>query len=504
MTDASPLFILSFRQRDEIAGMAARAGWRPVAARRADGLARRVAASGAAVVVIDARGAIDEGLAAVRALGFSAGGEGRALLVLVSRNDVAALDDFYAAGATHFLVSPMREAEFAHAIRFARRHAERVTGGWVAESRESEPLGWRYDHRQRSLQMTPALARVFDLPQDARAGAMLRRLGADRATLKAAIRRLAATDNTAFAHDLPRVGRVVEHLQVDRRSGRLHALIEPLGETPDAGVAVRDLFPRRARPMAALARDLPGAIERGEIEVLFQPQVEIATGRITGVEALARWRHPRLGEIGAEALFGAALRAGRGDMLSRHLQQRALDAAGAWPAALAHLRVAINVTAMDLAGEGFADTFLALADAGGVARDRVTVELTESELVDELDIAADVLAVLRGAGCRVAIDDFGTGYSSLSYLHALPLDYLKLDKAMTREIAGSERDRVVVRGVIDMAHSLGLAVIAEGVETVDQHRLLAERGCEYYQGFLCAPPLDAAALLDLVTGGASR
>ena len=103
--------------------------------------------------------------------------------------------------------------------------------------------------------------------------------------------------------------------------------------------------------------------------------------------------------------------------------------------------------------------------------------------------AADLLAELRGGGLRVAIDDFGTGYSSLAYLKALPLDYLKIDKRLCQDIAGSMRDRIVVRSVIDMARSLGLDVIAEGVETEEQLSLLAQEGCTLYQGFLCAPPV---------------
>jgi len=113
-------------------------------------------------------------------------------------------------------------------------------------------------------------------------------------------------------------------------------------------------------------------------------------------------------------------------------------------------------------------------------------------------VASALLTSLRQAGCRVAIDDFGTGYSSLAYLKALPLDYLKIDKKLAQDIAGSPRDRIVVRGVIEMALSLGLAVVAEGVETPEQLDLLAKEGCQYYQGFLCAEPLTSAALVELL------
>ena len=501
--DARPVFILSFRQRDELAGMAARAGWRPIAARRADGLVARVSASGAPVVVIDARGALEDGLAATRAISDAADAAERAIVVLLSRGDADALDGTFAAGATHFLLSPMREIEFTRTLRFAERCAVRVAGGErLRESRWVAPLGWRYDHARRSLQITPELADLLGVAEQGTARAAIRRLDvALQSSLRAALRRLPADRSTAFAHDLPRVGRVVAHLQHEPRTGRIHGLIEPLGEIPSTDVAVRALFPRRSRSIAALADELPAALDRGEIDILFQPQVEIASGRITGVEALARWPHPRLGEIGAEALLAAAAHGGRATELSTYLQRRALTIAAAWPAALAHLHVAINVTAADIAEVDFARHLLDRIDASGIARSRITVEVTESGLIADLLVAARLLEGVRAAGCRVAIDDFGTGYSSLAYLNALPVDYLKLDKALTSGITGAARDRVVVRGVIDMARSLGLAVIAEGVETAEQRDLLAAEGCRLYQGYLCAPPLDSGALARLVGEG---
>lgn len=249
----------------------------------------------------------------------------------------------------------------------------------------------------------------------------------------------------------------------------------------------------------ALGRDLRRALGAGEIEVRFQPQVAIGSGAITGVEALARWYRGKE-EIGAEPLFAAAAHAGLDGALSAHVQVRALETAARWPAALSALRLSINVTAADVARPGFADMLLDRVDASGFPRERLTVEITENGLIEELGEAARLLAQLRIAGCRVAIDDFGTGYSSLAYLKALPLDYLKIDRRLSQDITGSARDRVVVRSVIDMAQSLGLAVVAEGVETEEQLELLAKKGCQYFQGFLCAGPLDVPALVALVEG----
>ncbi|TPG14339.1 putative bifunctional diguanylate cyclase/phosphodiesterase [Sphingomonas oligophenolica] len=264
------------------------------------------------------------------------------------------------------------------------------------------------------------------------------------------------------------------------------------------GTTMRIAAAEDVAPLDELAVDLHHAIERGEIDIVFQPQVEIATGRITGVEALARWDHGRLGAIGAETLFAAADRADLGVALSDHIQQLVLSRAAAWGKALGALRVALNLTAADVTRPGFAKLFLARIDASGFPRGRLTIEITETGLIRDLPAVATLLADLRGAGCRVAIDDFGTGYSSLAYLKSLPLDYLKIDKSLTTDIDGSARDRVVVRGVIDIARALGVAVIAEGVETEAQLRLLAADGCDYYQGFLLAGALGETALAALM------
>ncbi|MFL6861764.1 MAG: putative bifunctional diguanylate cyclase/phosphodiesterase [Allosphingosinicella sp.] len=244
--------------------------------------------------------------------------------------------------------------------------------------------------------------------------------------------------------------------------------------------------------------DLRRALDRDEIEILFQPQVSVANRRIVGVEALARWRHPRLGELGAGTLFSVAERSDYLAQLSDHVQRKAIAAAAAWPEPLSRLRLSVNITAADIVRPGFAAQFLALVAESGFEPARLTVEVTESGLIEDLGAAANLLAGLRQGHLRVAIDDFGTGYSSLAYLKALPLDYLKIDKRLVEDIEGSPRDQVVVRSVIDMARSLGLEVIAEGVETEAQLTLLAREGCTLFQGFLCAPPVDTETLVGLI------
>jgi diguanylate cyclase (GGDEF)-like protein len=663
-----PLFLLSFRHRDELAASAKKLGRRVVAARRAEAIERRFVASAAAIVVVDARGALREGLAACEALTETVASTGAALIVMLSRNDALAIDRFLEAGITHYLISPFGEQEFVHALRLADRFVARVAGGDQAASeraslRLSETEAWSWRPGSRKARLSPAFAeRIGHGRQEARLSELLRAM--DRAGRRAAndavTRLLTSGKATGFAHAIDAGGeRVAHHIHFDDDRGVVIGLVEPsrgsiekfagpgdpltglplaesvhewladqggahpactlmllgitrfglvnaafgrlAGDTvlqgiarrierlvdqsglgrfmiartagsefaiaigsplaPEAaedlaqrlvetvsrpfvsadrlinltcrvGVATADaagfddiggLF-RRASAALTTAKhqeggtvqmldadgeaetdrrkqlevDLRRALDNDEIDVVFQPQVKTSTGEIMGVEALARWRHPLLGALGAVPLFAAAARSDFVGQLSAHVQRRALEAAAGWPAALAHLRLSVNVTATDIAGANFVGDFLARVDDAGFPRHRLTVEVTESGLIEDLARASDLLGELRGAGLRVAIDDFGTGYSSLAYLKALPLDYLKIDKALAADITGSNRDRIVIRGVIDMARSLGLAVVAEGVETKAQLALLAREGCNYFQGFLCAPPLDIEALVAIV------
>lgn len=251
-------------------------------------------------------------------------------------------------------------------------------------------------------------------------------------------------------------------------------------------------------PQRRLADELRAAIDAGEIELRFQPQVAMADNRIVGVEVLARWGHPQLGELGAERLFAAAARAALLPVLSAHIHAAALAEVAGWPASLAALTVAINVTASDLARPGFAPALLTTLEAREVAPRRLTVEVTEHEPIADLAGAAAVLAQLRAADVAVALDDYGSGFSGEAWFRALPLDYLKLDGALSQAILRAPEE---VAGVIAMARAAGLGVIAEGVETEPQRASLAATGATHYQGFLCAGPLDGAGLARLVEEG---
>ncbi len=234
------------------------------------------------------------------------------------------------------------------------------------------------------------------------------------------------------------------------------------------------------------------AIEKRKITILLQPQFEVATGKLTGAEALARLQNKELGEIGALQLFAAADRCDLREELSDLIQNSALAIAASWPAALGNLRLAVNLGAGEL-DDGFSNRMLALLKKTGFDADRLTLELTEESLVRDIDQASVQLEVLRTHKIQIAVDDFGTGYSSLAYLKTLPLDYLKIDKGMTPDISGTGKDRIVMRAIIAMAKALDLKIIAEGVERQEELEMLKIEGCDYFQGYLKSQPLSAEA-----------
>ena len=241
-------------------------------------------------------------------------------------------------------------------------------------------------------------------------------------------------------------------------------------------------------------RSLERAIRHDRIDLRFQPQIEPASGTILGVEALARWEEVEC----PEQLFARAEAVGLSERLSRYIQRKALRTYAGWRGPLGELRLSINLLPLDLDRPGYEQWLLAEIAAAGLKPIQVTVEIVESSLMEDRREVAGRLARLRAAGIRIAIDDFGTGYSSLAYLASLPLDAIKIDRAMIADIVGGSRDRIIVRAMIRLARELGLKVIVEGVENPAQLRLLEEWGCDLYQGFLGAGALDEAELARFV------
>jgi EAL domain-containing protein (putative c-di-GMP-specific phosphodiesterase class I) len=247
-------------------------------------------------------------------------------------------------------------------------------------------------------------------------------------------------------------------------------------------------------PPAAVApaRDqlLESLIGHEQIEVFYQPQIEPGTGRIVGAEALARSALTP----SAEGLFARAAAAGLDERLSRLVQRKALRSAAAWEGPLKGLKLSINLLPKDLSREGYEHWLLDEIETAGLDPRRLTVEITESALLVDQKAVAGRLARLRAAGISIAIDDFGTGYASLAYLTTLPLDMIKIDRGLIADLVGGERDRIVVRAMIRLARELDLQVAVEGVESTPQLALLAEWGCDLYQGFLGAGALSQEEL----------
>ncbi|KHL26726.1 hypothetical protein PK98_04005 [Croceibacterium mercuriale] len=277
--------------------------------------------------------------------------------------------------------------------------------------------------------------------------------------------------------------------------GRLANTLDRAREQPARRLLWADGVMALAEPLARqLEADLLHALDRDEIEVLFQPQYSSADRRLVGAEALARWRHPELGRLGAIDLFAIAERTDHVAPLSRHLAKMALATAARWPD---HLRLSLNITADELASSDFSERLHAMLAQSGLTPDRLTVEITEQLLVSDLDGSATQLQQLAGSGVRVALDDFGAGFCNFRYLKLLPIHYLKLDRSMVEGIVEDARDLAVLRGIVAMAKALDLIVVAEGIETEAQRAAVANEGCAIWQGFLGAPPLTADAFAEL-------
>ena len=258
----------------------------------------------------------------------------------------------------------------------------------------------------------------------------------------------------------------------------------------------RRVDPAPARPRRDLV--LEAVIAREAISVLFQPQIIPATGEVVGAEALARWD----GCASPEQLFTRAAAGGLSERLSRLVQRKALRTAAAWEGSLKSLNLSINLLEQPIVIARAGKILGEQAAEVGIDPARITVEITESALLVDRAAASERLARLRSSGIRIAVDDFGTGYASLAYLTSLPLDALKIDRGLVADIVGGSRDRIVVKAMIRLARELGLAVIVEGVESTGQLALLADWGCDLYQGFLGAGALDEAELARFV--GASK
>jgi diguanylate cyclase (GGDEF)-like protein/PAS domain S-box-containing protein len=242
----------------------------------------------------------------------------------------------------------------------------------------------------------------------------------------------------------------------------------------------------------SLESSLRKAIERREFTIYYQPQMDLATNKITGMEALVRWQHPEMGLVSPAEFIPLAEDTGLIVPLDEWVLRAACLQNKAWQeAGLPPLRVSSNLSARMFRQPGLPEMVAGVLDETGLDPDYLDLELTESSVMSNTEEAIETLRALRALGVHVSIDDFGTGYSSLNYLKRFPADCLKIDQSFVRDAATEPSDAAIVRAVITLARSLDLKVIAEGVETEEQLRFLRLLGCDEMQGYLLSRPLPA-------------
>jgi len=244
----------------------------------------------------------------------------------------------------------------------------------------------------------------------------------------------------------------------------------------------------------ALLGELQHAIERDELMLHFQPKADLATGAVTGAEALVRWQHPQRGLVPPDQFIALAEQTGLIQPLSRWVLEAAVRQWAAWTKEGIHLPLAINLSMHDLYDPELPEIVEPMLRAAGMAPHLLTVEVTESSVMADPARALATLGSLRSLGCRIAIDDFGTGYASLAHLKRLPADAIKIDQSFVDHMATDAKDRTIVRSIIRMAYHLGLRTVAEGVEDQATWDLLASQGCDEAQGYVLSRPLPAEEL----------
>ena len=235
--------------------------------------------------------------------------------------------------------------------------------------------------------------------------------------------------------------------------------------------------------------------------LFYQPEIELATNRIVGLEALIRWRHPERGLVPPMEFIPAAEESGLimpiGDWGLSEVCSQIRDWTREDPSHSA-LRVCVNLSARQFSRDGLADHVEALLGRYGIASRQLGLEMTESSLMSNTKTAFDVLGDLRRLGVSLLMDDFGTGYSSLDHLHSFPFDVLKIDRCFVTRMNQGDQAMHIVKTIIELARALGMDVVAEGVETRQQHDLLRDLGCRYGQGFLYSRPISAEAMTALL------
>jgi diguanylate cyclase (GGDEF)-like protein len=249
----------------------------------------------------------------------------------------------------------------------------------------------------------------------------------------------------------------------------------------------------------SLEAGLRHGLERKEFRIHYQPKIDMASGEITGVEALLRWQHPEFGLLLPEKFIYLAEETGLIIPIGYWTLREVCTRAKAWQnAGLPRLPVAVNLSASQFSQEQLVPQLAEILKATGMEPDILELEITESMVMHDPEQAVQLMHNLRAMGVRLTIDDFGTGYSSLGYLKRFPINSLKVDRSFVRDLPHSTDDIAITRAVIAMAHSLQMNVIAEGVELKEQLDVLRKEGCDEFQGYLCRPPLIEEDLIRFV------
>jgi diguanylate cyclase (GGDEF)-like protein len=270
------------------------------------------------------------------------------------------------------------------------------------------------------------------------------------------------------------------------------------GKRGTAGVVIYDAAEAApsSSPSLVMQGELRRALARDELVLHYQPKLGLDAGRVRGVEALLRWQHPDRGLLGPGEFLPAIERSGLIEPLTAWVLARALEDRRAWLAAGVDWAVSVNVSARNLESPEFAALVISRLDESGTAPGDLWIEVTETALAADADVAAGVLGTLTGHGVKVSIDDFGMGYSCLAQLRSLAVDEIKIDRTFVGGLDRCAEDRSIVRSIIDLGHGLGCVVTAEGVETPATDAWLRAAGCDAAQGYLYARPAPWTELLE--------
>ena len=260
---------------------------------------------------------------------------------------------------------------------------------------------------------------------------------------------------------------------------------------------------QHSRERLAIASDLRRAIESGDLVLHFQPKLACQSGELAGVEALVRWNHPERGLVAPDQFIPLAEQTGLIGLLGRRVLELALQQSRMWRAIGLQLPIAVNLSMRELLDPELPREIERMLARWGVEPSLLRVEITESTLMVDPTRTRSTLTRLCELGVRLSIDDYGTGYSSLRYLQQLPVDELKIDRSFVQHMVVNDNDLTIVRSTIDLAHGLGLQVVAEGVENEETWQRLARVGCDQAQGYHLSPPVPASGLMDWLRSSTS-